>query len=141
MGGHGRILLADDADTERGTLSMYLRTHGYDVTEASNGEFTIAYLQNHEIDVLLLDLNMPVADGFDVLTYLQKHRRGLPVILLSGMPLEDIQQHMHGLPQRELPPLMIKPLDLDQLIEVLELQLQGGLPQMPQSDNRSGAER
>jgi DNA-binding response OmpR family regulator len=128
MDGHGRILLADDADTERAALSMYLRTHGYDVTEARNGEFTIAYLQNHEIDVLLLDLNMPVVDGFDVLTYLQKHRRGLPVILLSGMPVNEIQQHMHGLPERELPPLMIKPVEPEQLIEVLELQLQGGLP-------------
>ena len=71
---------------------------------------------------------MPGVDGFDVLSYMQQHRRALPVILLSGMPLHQIQHKMHVLPEPELPPLLIKPIDTDQLIGVVELQLSGQLP-------------
>ncbi len=127
--GGTRILLAEDSQNERYALAQYLRRMGYDVSEAGDGQATIEHLQSHEVDGLLLDLNMPSIDGFDVLGYLQKHRKGLPVILLSGMPLDQIQQHIHGLPARELPPLMLKPIDVDQLIEVLDLQLRGGLSQ------------
>jgi len=63
-----------------------------------------------------------------VLGYLQEHRRALPVILLSGMPLHQIQHKMHNLPTRELPPLLIKPIDPEQLLGILELQLRGELP-------------
>jgi DNA-binding response OmpR family regulator len=123
-----RILLADDSQFERSALAQYLRRMGYEVSEASDGKATIEHLQTHEVDGLLLDLNMPAVDGFDVLGYLQKHRKALPVILLSGMPLDQIQQHIHGLPAQELPPLMLKPIDVDQLMEVMELQLRGDLP-------------
>jgi hypothetical protein len=44
------------------------------------------------------------------------------------MPPDQIQQQIHGLPEPELPPLMLKPIDLDQLVEILELQLRGELP-------------
>jgi CheY-like chemotaxis protein len=132
-----RLLVADDSQFERSALAQYLRRMGYEVFEAGDGRATIDHLQSHEVDGLLLDLNMPSVDGFDVLGYLQKHRRGLPVILLSGMPLDQIQQHIHGLPQQELPPLMLKPIDVDQLIEVLEMQLRGDLTRAIQKEKQS----
>jgi CheY-like chemotaxis protein len=129
-----RVLLADDSANERAALAQYLRRLGYTIIETSDGKATIEHLQTHEVDSLLLDLDMPVADGFDVLGYLQKHRRGLPVILLSGMPLDQIQQHIHGLPVRELPPLMLKPIDVDQLTQVMEMQLSGDLSREMKQD-------
>ena len=72
---------------------------------------------------MLLDLNMPGSDGFDVLSYLQEHRRSLPVILLSGMPLNQIQHKMHGLVTPELPPLLLKPIDPQQLLGLIDLQM------------------
>src|SRR5262245_54453515 len=85
-----RLLVADDSTMERTALAQYLRRLGYEVSEADDGRATINHLKNHEIDALLLDLNMPIVDGFDVLGYLQQHRRGLPVVLLSGMPPDQI---------------------------------------------------
>ena len=49
-------------------------------------------------------------------------------MLLSGMPLHQIQHKMQILPSQELPPLLIKPIDPGQLLGVLELQLTGTLP-------------
>jgi CheY-like chemotaxis protein len=125
-----RILLCDDSPVERMALAHYLRRQGYSVDESGDGESAIEQIKNIEYDAMLLDLQMPGVDGFDVLSYLQKHRRGLPVVLLSGMPLDQIQQQMHGLPSRELPPLFLKPVDLDQLLQVLELQLEGEMPEL-----------
>jgi DNA-binding response OmpR family regulator len=72
---------------------------------------------------------MPGKDGFHVLKYVQKHRPGLPVILLSGMPVDDIEDKIHLLPSRELPPLMLKPVDAIQLLELIDMELSGELPQ------------
>src|SRR5262245_55680061 len=117
------LLLADDSPVERRALAQFLRGEGYAVDETGDGRSTIEHLQDREVDLLLLDLQMPEVDGFDVLNYLAKHRRGLPVILLSGMPLESIQHKMHNLAKPELPPLMLKPVDPQQLLQVLRLQL------------------
>src|SRR4051812_1767540 len=90
-----RILLVDDSPVERMALAHYLRRNGYLVDEAGDGDSAIEELKNRQIDSVLLDLQMPGTNGFDVLTYIQEHRRSLPVILLSGMPLDQIQQEMH----------------------------------------------
>jgi hypothetical protein len=50
------------------------------------------------------------------------------VILLSGMPPDEIQDKMIQLRERELPPLLLKPVDPEQLVGMVELQLSGNLP-------------
>jgi CheY-like chemotaxis protein len=122
-----QLLLVDDSPVERLALGHYLRNVGYDVDEAGDGASAIEQLKNREVGALLLDLHMPCTDGFEVLKYIQEHRRSLPVVLLSGMPLNQIQHKMLALPTHELPPLLIKPIDPEQLIGVLELQLAGSL--------------
>lgn len=125
-----RLLLCDDSPAERLALAHILRSSGYAVEEAGEGESAIVKIKNKDFDVILLDLHMPQVDGFEVLSYLQEHRRALPVILLSGMPLHKIQHRIHSLPSQELPPLLIKPVDPDQLLGVLDLQLAGELPRV-----------
>jgi CheY-like chemotaxis protein len=124
-----RILLCDDSPVERLALAHFLRGAGYKVDEAGDGDAAILQLKHRQVDLVLLDLHMPEIDGFGVLTYLQEHRRSLPVILLSGMPLHRIQHKMHELPTPELPPLLIKPIDPDQLLGMVELQLSGQMPE------------
>ena len=130
-----RILLCDDSPVERLALAHFLRGAGYSVDEAGDGDAAILHMKHREVDLILLDLNMPEVDGFGVLSYIQEHRRSLPVILLSGMPLHRIQHKMHELPTPELPPLLLKPIDPEQLLAMVELQLSG---QMPDLDSTTG---
>ncbi len=133
-----RVLLCDDSDAERKLLAQILISAGYAVEQAPEGMSAIVYLKHRAIDVVVLDLQMPEVDGFQVLAYIQEHRRALPVVLLSGMPLHKIQPRIHLLPTQELPPLLIKPVDPDQLLGILELQLAGGLSEAtPSSDEKS----
>jgi CheY-like chemotaxis protein len=123
-----KLLLCDDSPIERLALAHYLRAAGYSVDEAADGGSALQYLKHREVDLLLLDLEMPDVDGFDVLNYVQEHRRALPVILLSGMPPDEIQDKMDHLRKPELPPLFMKPVDPQQLIELVEMQLSGQMP-------------
>jgi CheY-like chemotaxis protein len=126
--GSPRLLLCDDSPIERLALGHYLRSSGYAVDEAGDGKSALQFLKNREVDLLLLDLQMPDFDGFDVLNYLGEHRKSLPVILLSGMAPDEIQHQMFHLNERELPPLLLKPVDPEQLTEMVGLMLSGQMP-------------
>jgi two-component system OmpR family response regulator len=123
-----RLLVADDSPEQRSALCAFLRQNGYEVSEAADGHAVVRHLKDCPVDLLLLDLQMPNGDGFEVLKYLQQHRRALPVILLSGMDADDIQRSMNRRHQRDLPPLLLKPVDPNQLLQIVELQLSGQMP-------------
>ena len=123
--------MCDDSPIESLAVAHYLRGSGYSVEVSMDAESTVEFLQHRPIDLLILDLQMPGKDGFYVLKYLQKNRPGLPVILLSGMPIDEIQEHIRQLPSRQLPPLLLKPVDPIQLLELIAVDLAGELPAFP----------
>jgi CheY-like chemotaxis protein len=123
-----RLLVCDDSTVERSALAQILRRQGYEVDEAADGSAALRLIKGRGYDLLLLDLNMPDVDGFDVLRYVQTHQAKLPVVLMSGLPHEEIGDGIQRLPQHELPPLLLKPVDTRQLFQVIELKLAGELP-------------
>jgi CheY-like chemotaxis protein len=126
--GGWRLLLCDDSKTERSSLAQILRREGYEVDEAADGAAALVLLRGRTYDLLLLDLQMPNVDGFDVLAHVQRHKPELPVVVVWGRPPAAIGDGLHRLPQHELPPLLLKPIDVRQLFQVIELKLAGELP-------------
>ncbi len=121
------LLVCDDCPMQRRSLAVYLRSSGYEVDEAGDGTQAVELLKSSRVDLMLLDLEMPGEDGFEVLNYVHEHRRALPVVLLTGLPPDQIQNRMRRLDCRELPPLFMKPVDPDQLLQVVQMQLNGEL--------------
>jgi DNA-binding response OmpR family regulator len=78
-----RILVVDDDDRIRRFVRLNLTLSGYDVTEAASGEEAIKQLETDKPDMMLLDMLMPVMDGFQVLKRLRAVS-GLPVIAFSA---------------------------------------------------------
>ena len=82
-----RILIADDSESNRELLTAMLKD-GYDIVEAEDGEKAIEQLHEYGkgISLVLLDLLMPVMDGFDVLAYMgtNKWLEDIPVIMISS---------------------------------------------------------
>src|SRR5581483_6440320 len=128
-----KVLICDDSPDQRDVLSEFLRLNGYQVETAEDGRRSLELIKDREFNAVLLDLNMPDVDGFDVLSYLQEHRRGLSVILISAMPLEMIQRQIRRLPKHELPPLLLKPINLDHLLALLQMELRGELQNLNES--------
>ena len=123
-----RILLVEDSKPEREALAAVLRDEGYEVDEAEDGESTMLMLESRRPDLLLLDLRLQGADGFSVLRHLQNSHNDLPVIIMTGLDVNEIQRSMGRLPVHELPPLLLKPVDARQLLDLVALRLSGELP-------------
>jgi CheY-like chemotaxis protein len=79
-----RILLADDDSQVRKLFARNLVSQGYHVDEASDGKEALASLRAAKYDLLILDLSMPEADGFEVLRVLNTEMRDIKVLAISG---------------------------------------------------------
>lgn len=67
------VLVVDDEATIRHTLDAILRRVGYTVTTAANGEEALAWLMQHQFDLLLLDFGLPGISGLEVADYAREH--------------------------------------------------------------------
>ena len=85
-----KILFADDEPQLRGTTRDFLTARGFDVTLAADGAEALALLCETRFDLIVLDVMMPVMDGFAVLRELRDHTDA-PVILLSALGREADQ--------------------------------------------------
>ena len=78
-----RILIADDDGDISSVLSLYLENAGYEVVEAADGEEALAALRSQRVDLCLLDIMMPVLDGYHVLRRIRETSE-VPVIVISA---------------------------------------------------------
>lgn len=82
-----KILIADDSEMNRDLLSEILADK-YEIVGVEDGLQAIAYLEqnSHSVSLLLLDIVMPKADGFEVLAYMNKYHwiDDIPVIMISS---------------------------------------------------------
>lgn len=78
------ILVVDDETSMRKNIKDILSLEGYTVFEAENGIVGLEAVDSKELDLVLLDFNMPEMDGFAVLTEIKKKNEDLPVIILTA---------------------------------------------------------
>lgn len=93
-----KILIVDDYEDNRYTLKRRLKRDGYkDCDEAENGQVALEMLAKNQYDLVLLDLMMPIMDGFEVLEHMKLNDafRHLPVIMISAA--DDLEKIAHGI--------------------------------------------
>lgn len=81
-----KILLADDEEDIKTVVKFYLESRGYEVLTAYDGLDTLSIAEAELPDLILLDVMMPVLDGFEVARRLRANMstRGIPIIMLSA---------------------------------------------------------
>lgn len=81
------ILVVDDNPNNLGLLAGMLQDEGYEVRAALNGAIAISAMDDHLPDVVLLDINMPGVNGFDVCLSMKANARtrDIPVIFISAL--------------------------------------------------------
>ena len=75
------MLIVDDVEINRVILAQFFKDE-YEICEASNGEEALLFVEEHPVSVILLDLVMPIMDGYDLLARLKRDDRfrDIPVI-------------------------------------------------------------
>jgi two-component system chemotaxis response regulator CheY len=80
-----RILAADDSPSMRDMVQLSLSSAGFEVTSASNGDEALRLAAQTTFDLVLLDVNMPVRDGIEVIRALraESQYRNTPILMLT----------------------------------------------------------
>jgi len=86
-----KILVADDDDDLRGLVAFALRRAGYAAVEARDGAAVLDAVVREAPDLVLLDVNLPRMDGFEVLAQLRQRERAPAVIMMSVRREEEDQ--------------------------------------------------
>jgi CheY-like chemotaxis protein len=92
------VLVIDDDPFVRRTVAALLAGNGFGVLEAGDGARGVALLRERraEVDLVLLDMSMPGLDGPEALAQLRAVNPDVPVIVLSGNPVDQTRDALGG---------------------------------------------
>ena len=107
------ILVADDDPAVRDSLKKLLESAGYQVLCAADGEEAEARLATDPVDLLILDLNLPKQDGWNVFGLASALRPLLPIVILTGLRDQSENSFLPGVAA-----LLEKPVDVLVLLNV-----------------------
>ncbi len=79
-----KVLLVDDEEQFVDVLAQRLETRGFQVSTAFSGDDAIAFVEEHDVDVVILDVLMPGRNGIDTLQEIRRIRPITEVIMLTG---------------------------------------------------------
>lgn len=82
------ILVVEDEKRIREAIATYLKNAGYTVLEADNGKAAIEVFEDNEIDLIILDVMMPMLDGWTVLRRIREYSKEALVIMLTALESE-----------------------------------------------------
>jgi DNA-binding response OmpR family regulator len=107
-----RVLLVEDDEHVAAALVAVLGKHGFDVAHAGGGEEALGLLREGSFGVVLLDLGLPDADGFELCGRI---RRASPVPVIMVTARADVRSRIHGL-NLGADDYIVKPYDTGELL-------------------------
>ena len=109
------VLVVDDQEVIRDTLQTALDDEGFTVETAANGREALDILERWKPCVILLDLTMPVMDGWAFRAEQKRSGSTVPVVLLSAAG--ELSGHQRAL---DAAAVIAKPFDIDRVISTIE---------------------
>lgn len=109
------VLIADDDLSVRKSLGKVLKDAGYNVVEAADGAETVEQFKTGQVDLLLLDIGLPVRYGWNTFETIISRAPSFPVMLVTGKN----NQYDTVVPAG-IGALMEKPLDVAQLLKTVQ---------------------
>ena len=107
-----RILIVEDDGNIRELLRLYLEREGYEITEAANGEEGVELWRKINPDMILLDVMMPIMDGWQVCKIIRKESK-VPIIIMTAKG--ETFDKVNGL-EMGADDYIVKPLEMREVI-------------------------
>ncbi len=116
-----KVLIVDDEPQNIELLETMLSIKGYNVVKADNGKSALAALETQDVDLVLLDLQLPDISGIEILKKIRGNpkTKTLPVLMITG--LSDKKHKLEGL-ENGADDYILKPFDMDELFARVETQ-------------------
>lgn len=118
---NARVLVVDDDPGIRIAISLKLKSKGFQVFEAGDGEDALSLLEGQEVDLAILDVGMPGMDGYTLCEHINKGEKthDLPVIILTA---QDAAIPAHVADKIRVARFLMKPFSPRELVQtVLDL--------------------
>jgi len=116
-----QILLVDDETDFTEPIAFWLKSRGYAVTTAANGQLAVEAVKKSRPDVVFLDINMPVMDGLEALRNLRTFDKELPVIMVTAA--FGSEDKITRAKQLGVSGFFAKNYTFDQLIQMIQMTL------------------
>jgi CheY-like chemotaxis protein len=110
-----RILVVDDEPHIRATVLAMLEAEGYDVVEATNGAEALTVVEAGAPDLVLLDMRMPVLDGWGFAAELRRRGHAVPIVVMTAA-----RDAARWASEIAAPASLAKPFGFDDLITAVE---------------------
>jgi DNA-binding NtrC family response regulator len=121
MGERARILVVDDDESIRKTISTILEEKGYRVDTAENGTEAIVKTNAKFYNLALIDIRLPDMEGTTLLTRMRETTPRMVKIIVTGFP--SLQNAMEAV-NRSADAYLIKPVDVEELLNTIDEHLE-----------------
>ncbi len=113
------ILIVEDDPVSAEVLSTYLESHGYETYTARTGPEALQMYRTAPPDLLLVDVQVPYRNGFEVTHEIRKMPGGrdVPVVLMSAVYTSAERGRAYAAKGLAAQDFLVKPFDLDQMLE------------------------
>jgi PAS domain S-box-containing protein len=128
------VLVVDDGQENRELVRLVLEDTGLKVIEAENGQVALDQLAEHDIDLVLMDMQMPVMDGMTATRKLRERGLTMPVLALTANAMKGFEAELN---EAGFTGFHTKPLNIDQLLADLGQRLDGQREALPPDDPSS----
>ena len=118
----GRILVVDDGAENRELVKVVLEEAGLSVDEAENGAVGVEMVQRHTYDLVLMDVQMPVMDGFTAVQRMRESGVTIPVVALTANAMKGFEAECLASGYTDY---ATKPVDIDKLMMMVAGYLDG----------------
>ncbi len=121
---NARILVVDDGESNRKLINLVLTRAGATVQTARNGQEAVDKVSHDSFDLILMDMQMPIMDGYTAATTLRQREFKNPIIALTADAMKGTEKRCRG---AGCTGFLTKPIDMDNLVKsVGEVLLQEG---------------
>ena len=113
------ILIVDDDPRNIFILASALEDFGADILEAENGQIAISQLQNNTVDLILIDIMMPIMDGYETMKAIRKNEnlKDIPIIAITAKSLKEDREKCIAAGANDY---ISKPVDYDTLLRLVK---------------------
>jgi signal transduction histidine kinase/CheY-like chemotaxis protein len=129
------VLVVDDMETNRRLVSLFLTRAGANVAAAADGAIAIQAVEQSDFDVVLMDMQMPVMDGYTATRLLRAKGYRRPILALTAHAMRGDREKCE---RAGCSGYVTKPINMDELIAVVKESVEGGHDSASQTSPNHG---